>query len=137
MSVIDALLSLSDSQALTVTANSTNVVDTGSANARLGAGRPLWLVVVCEVAMGGTSPTLDIDVESDDNDSLSSPTDIGSYPQITSMAVGDRIAIALPSTHQRYIGVEYTMGGTSPTVTLSAYITDQEPEDWVALADAI
>jgi hypothetical protein len=50
------------------------------------------------------------------------------------MAAGDKIVLAVPYENEQYLRLNYTMGGTSPTVTLTAWMTDQEPEQWSATA---
>ena len=41
------------------------------------------------------------------------------------------------TTPERYLRVNATLGGTTPTVTVSSWITDQEPANIFAYPDAI
>ena len=50
---------------------STDAVDLGS-DRDVGPGRPLWLVVAIKVALGGTTPTFNFSIQTDDNSSFSS-----------------------------------------------------------------
>jgi len=134
--IIDSRLEFSDAQALTATAVSTNIIDLSS-DRDVGVGEPLWLVISCDVALAGTSPTLDIDLQTDSAAGMSSPTVIMSSVQKTAMAAGDKIVLAVPNANEQFLRVNYTIGGTTPTVTLSAWLTDQEPTSWTAQPDAI
>lgn len=136
--IIDSLTQVSSSQALTATAASTDVIDLGS-DRDIGPGKPMWLVVASEVAPGGTSPTIVISVETDDNSSFSSATTIYTHPSIAgaAFAAGTKVVIPFPWANERYVRAQYTLGGTSPTFTVSAFLTDQEPPSWTSLPDAI
>jgi len=133
---IDSRLEFSTKQALTATAVSTNVINLGS-DRDIGGGEPLWLVVSCDTALAGTSPTLDVDLQTDSVEAMSTPTSIVSGPQKTAMAAGDKIVLAVPGANEQYLRVNYTLGGTSPTVTLSAFLTSEDPTSWAAQPDAI
>lgn len=135
--IIDKRLQVSTDQAFTATAASTDVIDLGVAR-DIGRGRTMWMVGVCKVAMGGTSPTLTLTIETDDNSSRSSAAVIASSKQYTALALGDTIVVPLPpGAYERYLGAKATMGGTSPTVTLDIFFTDQDPTGWKAYADAL
>lgn len=133
---IDSLLQFSDAQALTATAASTNVIDLGS-DRDVGVGRPLWIVVSVAVAAVGTG-TYQIDLQTDDNASFSSPTSIASVtPAPASLVAGARLVIGMPFTNERYLRLNYTLAGTTPGITLTAFLTDQEPAAWQAYPDGL
>lgn len=134
--IIDRLLEFSDAQALTATAASTNVIDLGS-DAAVGPGRPLWVVITIDVELDGTTPTFQAALQTDDNDSFASPTVIAESEQFSALAAVDKIVIGVPYSNERYLRLNYTLGGTSPTVTVSAHLTDQEPSFWKAYPDAV
>ena len=136
--IIDKRLQVSSQQALTATAVSTDVVDTGAAR-DVGPGDQLWLCVAVRVAPGGTSPTLAIGISTDDNSGFSSETVLFTGPTLAAAAfpLGARFAYPVPFGAERYLRAKYTMGGTSPTVTLDAFFTNQEPVSWVAQADGL
>lgn len=138
MAVIDGLLEFSDAQALTATAVSTNVIDLGS-DRDVGPGQTMYVVLTVDVAAGGTSPTFDVDVQTDDNEAFSSATVIASFPQITSTTgvAGAQFYLTIPQENERYLRLNYTAGGTSPTITVSARVTDQHPYTWKAYPDAV
>ena len=54
------------------------------------------------------------------------------------LVAGYNFSIAVPNTGVlRYIGAEYVLAGTSPTITVDAYLSDQEAYSWLSTADAI
>ena len=123
----------SDSQNLTSSGASTNYIDLGATGTVLGAptaltrdigkGRPIPIVVRLTAAPSGTSPTLDVAVQVDDNDSFSSPTTVSTAPQVAGGAAGDEVYldVYLPEgVNQRYLRLNYTLGGTSPNYTVFA-----------------
>lgn len=124
MTVLDKNLQFSDSQALTVDADSTNYYD-ASSDRDIGVGEPMAVVVYAETAFGGTTPTIAVSVETDDNTSFTSGTVITTsqvYTPATLTAADDKIVIPLPMNNERYIQLNYDMEGTSPTLTVSAYL---------------
>ena len=129
---VDTQLELSNSQAVTSTAISENVVDiltTGAAAATLGtyvvgnttqdlgqSNEPLFLVVQTAVQATDTSSdaTLTITLESDGNAGLSSPTvhySSGAIAFANFAAAGTRlVTVALPhGNYERYVGIRYTV----------------------------
>lgn len=129
---VDTQLELSNSQAVTSTAISENVIDTltfGSAAATLGtyttvnttqdlgqSNEPLFLVVQTAVQATDTSSdaTLTITLESDDNVGLSSPTvhySSGAIAFANFATAGTRlVTVALPhGNYERYVGIRYTV----------------------------
>lgn len=123
----------SDAQELTGTAASTNIIDLGATGTVLGApaalvrdigkGNPIQIIVQLDVAAGGTSPTLSVAVQVDDNSSFSSATTVATSQTKSGGAAGDRIQLNayLPEgTNERYLRLNYTLTGTSPTYTVTA-----------------
>ena len=123
---LDANHLFSDAQALTTTAASTNVVDLGS-DSNLGIGNPMAVVLVIDVAADGTTgdETYAVAVQTDDNDGFSSATQIGSITITRGDAAGTKYVALIPAdaTCERYLRLNYTLGGTTPTVTVTAFLT--------------
>lgn len=134
--IIDKRLQVSSAQALTATAASTDVLDL-SQDRDIGPGAPIWLVVVPTVALAGTSPTLQVSIETDDNSSFSSAATLVTGKSLTSFPVGSAYVLALPYDNERYLRAKFTLGGTSPTCTVDAFFTNQEPKSWVAASDGL
>ena len=120
--ILDSQLVLSDSQAVTATAISTNVYDSnpiGGPNTTqdLGLGDPMWLVVATAVTATdvGSDATLTITLESDSAPSLASSPVVhyssGAISFANFATAGTRlVAIRLPSAaYKRYVGVRYTV----------------------------
>jgi hypothetical protein len=107
---------LSDEQAITGDASSTNVIDFG-ANRDMGTGTPVKLLVqVAEDFDNLTS--LNIKVETDDNSSFSSATTLAETGEVAlaSLVKGYVAALhALPLGTQRYMRLSYDVTGTAPT----------------------
>lgn len=124
--IIDNLLSYSDQQALTVTAASTNVVDHGAPSPRgIGIGEQMALVVSLDVAADATdgNETYTAQLQTDTVVGFGSAVAIG--PVITIVrgdAIGTKYYATLPPdlSVKRFTRVSYTLGGTTPSVTLTA-----------------
>lgn len=116
----------SDAQALTATAVSTNVVDLGADN-NVGVGEPMAVVIQLTVAADATTgdETYTAAIKTDDNSGLSSATTLGTLTIAAGAAAGTRYQFVLPkdTTLERYLRVDYTLGGTTPTVTVDAWLT--------------
>jgi hypothetical protein len=126
---MDALLMLSDAQALTATALSTNTIDLGNPTIknRIGTGQPLVVAVQVDVAADFTTTdeTYEVQVISSASANLSSATILARYPLLASqLAVGKKFALPIPPgmPSQRYLGVNYVLAGTTPLVTLTASV---------------
>ncbi|EML1597804.1 hypothetical protein RVY52_002543 [Burkholderia cenocepacia] len=136
---IDSLLEFSRAQALSASGASQNIIDLGS-DRDIGPGRPLWVVVAVAAAADNTTgdETYSIALQTDDNAAFSSPTTIATVaPAAASMPVGARFVIGMPFANERYLRLNYTLGGTTPSVTLNAFLTDQDPSSWQAYPDGI
>lgn len=118
----------SAAQALTATAVSTNVVDLG-ADRDIGKGEPLCVVLATIVAADFTTgdETYQIDIQSG---STVTPTVVKArrIPVVTAsnatsdLGLGKFIVIPLPHDMDRYIRLNYTLGGTTPTWTVTAFL---------------
>jgi len=105
-------------QAITGTAVSTDKIDLGTAR-DIGEGKTLYMVFTVIQAFN-TLTSLDMQVVTDDNASLSSPTVIGSInATLANLTAGKQYVVRLPaligSLGERYLGAQYTVNGTNPT----------------------
>jgi len=132
--IIDYNLQLSDAQSVTADAASTNIIDLGS-DRDIGVGEGMKIALNFDVAMGGTSPTLAVLVQTDDNSSFSSATTVLTSRSIASAAIGDTLVLGLPDTNERYVRLYYDVGGTSPTMTLSASVV-KDAQQWQSYPNA-
>lgn len=129
--IMDATGLFSDSQAITATAASTNLIDLGSGAAASGTGVGARGVGVgtdipltCNVVEAfATLTSLTITIETDDNASFSSAATAWTSPtytlaQLNSAYAGDLNLLPdrLPtSVNERYVRLKYTVGGSSAT----------------------
>jgi hypothetical protein len=121
-------LLLSDDQAITATAASTNHIDLGANGTPHGAaaalgygpgeGRPVPLEVIVTEAFNNLT-SLTVALQYDDNDSFSSPVTVkDQVVLLADLTVGKNIFpdLYLPADiNQRYWRLNYTVSGTDPT----------------------
>ena len=137
--ILDAQHQFSDSQALTATAVGTNVIDL-SLDRSIGNGEPMGVVFNVEVAAdqgsGDEDYTFDVEYSSSADQSsgyvlmgrriFESGTPAAPAQDADLLVVGYKFVIPIPTAtlddSARYIGVRYTLAGTSPSVTVSAYL---------------
>lgn len=121
--ILDAHNLYSDAQALTTTAASTNIVDHG-ADRDIGIGEPMVVVISLDVAAdaGNADETYSVDLQVDDNSGFSSATSIGSVTITRGDAAGTKyyIPVKPDSSFEQFSRLNYTLGGTTPSVTLTA-----------------
>jgi len=134
----------SDSQAVTATAISTNVLDLGSTPTLrdIGQGIPLFLVIqVDTAATAAGAATVTFSLESDSTADLATSATV----HWTSSAIGKAtlvagymvIAMALPmGDYERYLGVRYTVAtGPLTAGAFSAFLTN-DVQKWTAYPNA-
>lgn len=121
--ILDILNRYSNAQALTATAVSTDVLDHG-VQRNIGIGEPMVVVVTVPVALAGTSPTFQVTLQTDDNSAFSSPANIAMSASFTSLPAGSKVVLGVPATatFERYSRLSYTLGGTTPTITVNAFL---------------
>lgn len=143
--ILDKQAEFSDSQLVTSTALSTNVVDTGAGAAvkNLGGDAGLFLVVQVDVTMTAAgAATLTVSLESDSTANLAtSPTThlVTAAIPVASLVAGYQVAlIPLPfGNFERYLGARYTVAtGPMTAGSISAFLT-RNPQNWVPYPNAI
>lgn len=119
---------LSKAQALTATAASTNKFHFGADIDKGVGGHGICVEVLVTVAADITTgdETYQFDLRTDDNAAMSSPTILMRriIPAATLVA-GYRFVMDLGITNEAYIDLNYTLGGTSPSVTVTAFLTNR------------
>jgi len=132
---------LSASQAISVDAYSTNVIDLTQAR-KIGIGEPLGIGLFIEVAADFTTgnETYTFEIHTDDNAAMSSGTKIFEVTYTAAeLTAGAFKYLPLPQdkTYERYLALYYNVGGTTPTVTVSAYLGPRSVfSQWEALPGA-
>ena len=124
--ILDKELQFSASQAVTADATSTNVIDLGVGR-NIFDGEPMAVVMNVEVAADATTgdETYEVEIHTDDNASMSSSTQlVGQAILAAALTAGSTHIIPIPvgATVERYLALKYDVGGTSPSVTVSAYL---------------
>lgn len=121
--LLDKQVAFSEAQALTATANSTNVVDMGAAINIAANGKTKCLLNLG--AKGGTAPTIAAVLEGADNEAMSSNAiTIGTTGTLTDPALGNYEIPIANHAAKRYYRITYTCGGTNPTFTVTAGFHD-------------
>jgi hypothetical protein len=129
--LLDKECLLSDAQAITVTANSTNVYDCRVDDADVGLGEELWVeFVVTEAFTAAGAATLTVSIEtSNDN---SSYTAVGTTAAIgkATLVVGYRFSLAVPPAGDQYYRAVYTVAtGPMTAGKLTAQIGPRQASD--------
>lgn len=121
---VDSELLFSDAQALTATAASTNLIDVTTDN--IGRGKALAVHISLDVAADDTTgdETYSVALQTDDNSSFSSATELGSATITRGDAAGSKYVINVPSdgSAEQYLRLNFTLGGTTPTATVTAFL---------------
>ena len=109
--IIDKQLTFSEEQAITSTADSTNVLDLGGAN--MNTGEPVEILCQVEEAFtSGGSTTLTVSLVTDDNEAFSSATTLITTAAIpkASLVQGFNIPISfLPANVERFVKLVFTV----------------------------
>ena len=102
----------------------------------MSAGSPLYVVVNVKVA-AVTTGTYSVQIQTDDNSAFSSPTTVGTLTIPATAVAGDTFFTMLPAGNERHVRLNYALGGTSPAVTLNAYLSPEQPSTYRAYPDGI
>ena len=128
--IVDNTLVLSDSQAVTATARSTNIIDIQAAGTPWGAtnavrrdiGIATEIPLLIEITEGFNNLTsLTVQLEVDDDPAFGSPrvVAVGPATLVGNLGIGARISFPaeLPEgTSERFLGLRYTVTGVAPTL---------------------
>lgn len=126
---VDAQLLLSDAQAVTASADSTNLIDLGTVR-DIGTGSDLYLVTIIDVAMTdtGSDSTVTVTLQGDSTATITPDATQALFTFAATSAAGSvGIAKLDPGSaplQYRYINVEYTVaGGDLTTGSFTTFIT--------------
>ena len=135
--IMDKELEFSDSQAVTASAASTNVVDLGQTY-DIGVGEDLYFVVqVDAAATAAGAATVTFTLQTDTVENFASPTGLINSDAIgkAALTVGAKPIVArIPHGAQRYLRAHYTVGtGPLTAGAFSAFLT-KDVQAWTAVA---
>lgn len=123
--ILDIANQMSDAQALTATAVSTDVLDLDNDD-NIGKGEPMAVVIPVTVAADFTSAneTYQFTVQTDTVENFASPTVVTETGAINGdvLTAGYKVVLPLGHYNERYLRVNYTLAGTTPSVTVDAYL---------------
>jgi len=137
--ILDSGLQFSDSQVITADAVGTNVISLQQDRA-IGIGEPMGVVFVVEVAAdqatGDEDYTFDVEYASDAAQTtgrqligrrvFESGTPVAPAQDADLLVAGYKFVIPIPPTDlsesELFLGVRYDVAGTTPNITVSAYL---------------
>lgn len=127
MGFLDAQAQLCSAQAFSVDAVSENTYDSGAALVATPEGEPLGIGIHVTVAADATTgdETYEFQAIQSENADLSNPDILAVIqPGRAILTVGSRHIILIPpgSKTKRYLGLNFNGGGTTPTITVDAFI---------------
>lgn len=122
--IIDSRLELSDKQAVTATAKSTNKIDFGQKSPDLGNGHvPLYVVMTVNETFAGLS-SLTVALEHSDQETSGFATFLQSEAiPVAQLKAGKQHIFTLPVSHKRFLQAGYTVAGSGSAGKLSLHIT--------------
>lgn len=131
--ILDAMLRFSNAQALTATARSTNTLDLGVSR-KLFSGVSFSALIIPTVSADFTTTdeTYVINVRTSDDATFATGVTTLETKTVTAaqLAAGQRVLVSInvDSQAKRYLELQYVLGGTTPSVTVSAFLV---PRDYV------
>lgn len=122
--IVDAQQMFSNAQSMAASAASTNIVDLGEER-RIGTGEPMALVYTVTTALDGANAdeTYSAQLQSDSTDAFGSPASVGGAVALTrGSAAGTKFILVIPpgTATERFLRVNYTIGGTTPSGNVTA-----------------
>lgn len=121
---IDDFLKLSAAQALTATADSTNVIDLSS-DRDIGKGEAMAFVISVGVAadVADADETYSFQLETDDNAAMTSSTIVaGGVIAGAALTAGSLHVFPIATANEQFLQGVYTLGGTTPSVTVDTWV---------------
>lgn len=135
--ILDANLKFSTGQAVTATADSTDIVDMVIANRDPGTGKPLYVVTVVTTALTNSGTVL-VALQGDTTSTITPDATRDLFTIPAASAAG---TIFISPLHPkgnveqyRYINLKYTVSGTVSAGNVSSFITE-DVQAWTAYAN--
>jgi len=132
MAIIDYFLQLASSQAFTSTGLGLKSVDFGSVRQLGLIDEGLFLVVSVETAADSTTgdETYEFQIITSAAAGLGSPTVLNSKTVAAAdLGKGAQVTLVTPMEGMKeFVGLNVVLGGTTPSITISAYLTSELPQ---------
>lgn len=132
--ILDYKTQMSDAQALTATAVSTDVLDLDNDD-NIGKGEPMAVAISVGVAAdySDTDETYTFAVQtSSDNSTFTTVTTTGAING-DDLPAGHIVVLPLGHSNDRYLRVNYTLAGTTPSITVDANLIPlSDVQSWEA-----
>lgn len=108
--IIDKLLQVSDAQAVTASAASTDVIDFGQANPNSGINQITTLAItVDETATAAGAATVTFSVQDSADNSSFADVAVTAATGKATLVAGAQVLIPMPVVHRRYVRAYYTV----------------------------
>lgn len=108
--IIDKLLQVSDAQAVTASAASTDVIDFGQANPNSGINHNTSLAItVDETATAAGAATVTFSVQDSADNSSFADVAVTAATGKAALPAGAQVLIQMPVVHRRYVRAYYTV----------------------------
>lgn len=131
--ILDNALCVSDAQAVTADAFGSNTtIDLGAAGIDIAAGEPLAYLITVDVAADAADgdETYVFEAHESANSNMSSSDQlVAKTVARASLTAGTKIILDLPATNKRYQNLYYNVGGTTPTITVTAFLVPKSFAD--------
>lgn len=130
MALHDALLYFATAKAVTATGNADNPIDLKAVKTQFNGGRPLVVMIQINTAADFTTTdeTYQFTLQTDDNASFSSAATVATRTIAASILTANSLhVIDIPenTNNERYLGLRHVLGGTTPSVTYTAWIAEK------------
>tara|TARA_R110000824_G_scaffold264900_1_gene453753 strand:+ start:288 stop:713 length:426 start_codon:yes stop_codon:yes gene_type:complete len=128
--IVDSKLELSNAQALTATAVSTNVLPVSG---NIGPGEPMAVAVTVNVAADTTTgdETYQFVLQTATDAAFTSAINLITTEAFAGSALlkGKTFMVPVGSNNLAYLRMSYVLGGTTPTITVDAHLQPQSMID--------
>ena len=124
--IVDSKLEFSDAQALTVTAVSTNVIPVSG---NIGPGEPMAVNVTVNVAADYTAgnETYQFVLQTATDAAFTAPVNLITTQAFigSGLIKGSNFMVPIGSNNLGFLRMNYVLAGTTPTITVDAYLQPQ------------
>ena len=126
--ILDKSLLLSDAQAVTTTAASTNVIDTGAEGQAIEPGSWVYVNISTAFTIAGATKTVQAQLQTGTSATMADGVTLATSAAVSTVTAGSPIMkLKVPLGLKRYVRLYYTMGGTASAGNIDAFICNNVP----------